>query len=52
MKTVLTYSKSTKNTHVYKNDEEGAPIPSLYIKHAALPSKPAKIDITITPVDE
>ena len=47
IKITLTYSKSTKNTHVYKTDEEGAAIPSLYIKRGALPDKPETIEVII-----
>lgn len=43
----MQYSKSTKNTHVYKDDSDGAPIPTLYIKHAAVDGKPAFITVTI-----
>lgn len=35
MKTKLKHDRETKGTHVYKNDEENAPIPSLYIKKSA-----------------
>lgn len=47
IKITLTYSKSTKNTHVYKTDEEGAAVPSVYIKRDALPEKPETIEVTI-----
>ena len=47
IKITLTYSKSTKSTHVYKTDEEGAAVPSLYIKRAALPDKPETIEVII-----
>lgn len=47
IKIVLTYFKSTKNTHVYKTDEEGAAVPSVYIKQGALPDKPETIEVTI-----
>jgi hypothetical protein len=49
VKTTLTFSKSTKNTHVYASDAPDAPIPSVYIKRAALPAQaPASITLTIT----
>lgn len=35
MKTKLKWERETKGTHVYKNDEDDAPIPSLYIKKTA-----------------
>lgn len=46
MKTTLTLSKETVNTNVYKNDEDDAPIPSLYIKKAAF-KKAAPKTITV-----
>lgn len=47
MDTVLTFHKSTKNTHVYVNLADDTPIPSLYIKRAALPTTPP-VNITVT----
>ena len=48
IKTELTKSRDTKGTHVYKTDEDGAPIPSLYIKESAFPDgAPEKITINI-----
>jgi hypothetical protein len=48
MKFELTLKKSTKGTHVYSNDSEDSPVPSLYIKKSALPDKPpVKISISI-----
>jgi len=42
----LTFSKSTKNTHVYITED--AAIPQLYIKKDALPSTPPnEVKITI-----
>lgn len=35
MKTTLTLDRETKGTKVYKNGDDNAPIPSLYIKQAA-----------------
>lgn len=35
MKTTLKFERDTKNTNVYKNDDDGAPIPSLYIAKSA-----------------
>ncbi len=37
---ILKLIKSTKGTHVYGDDREGAAIPSVYIKKAALPDPP------------
>lgn len=49
MKVEMKYVKATKNTFVYVDDREEAPIPSLYIKKADLP-KPApeviKVEVT------
>lgn len=45
----LEYVKSTKNTHVYGDDKEGAPLPSVYIKKGALPEKaPERLKVTIS----
>lgn len=35
MKTTLKLERDTKRTNVYKNDEDDAPIPSLYIAKSA-----------------
>ena len=44
----MNWSKSTKGTHVYANDEPDAPISSVYIKRSGLPSQaPATITLTI-----
>jgi hypothetical protein len=44
----MNWSKSTKGTHVYANDEPGTPVSSLYIKRSGLPSEaPAIITLTI-----
>ena len=48
---ILVFLKSTKNTHVYKNDEPDAAVPTLYVKREALPGKPRKIEITIREVE-
>lgn len=39
MKTTMTWERETKGTHVYKNDSDDAPIPSLYVKKAAFGDK-------------
>jgi hypothetical protein len=47
--TTLTLTKSTKGTHVYGNSDEGAPIPQLYIKRAALSDEPAAaVEVVVT----
>lgn len=46
MKVTLTHERETKGTHVYKDDKDDAPIPSLYIKKAAF-KKDAPKTITI-----
>lgn len=43
----MTFKKSTKNTHVYEADFEGAEIPTLYIKRDSMPKAVPK-NITIT----
>ena len=44
----LALQKSTKGTHVYGDDREGAAIPSVYIKKGALPDPPpAKLRVTL-----
>ncbi len=40
MKTTLKHDRETKGTHVYKNDADDAPIPSLYIKKSAFKGEP------------
>lgn len=47
MKTKLKFERDTKNTNVYKNDDDGAPIPSLYIAKAAFGKKDAPKEITV-----
>jgi len=44
----LTFRKSTKNTYVYSDDAEDAPIPSVYIKKSAFPEGEAPVSITLT----
>lgn len=46
MKTTLKLAKDTKNMNVYKNDEDDAPIPSLYIAKTAF-KKEAPRSITV-----
>ena len=44
----MTLTKSTKGTHVYGDDSDSAPIPTVYIKRGALPTKPPEtIELTI-----
>ena len=46
--TLLTFSRSTKRTHLYKNDAEGAPIAALYINQKAFEGQaPTVITVTI-----
>ena len=48
MKIVMKFSKSTKGTHVYADSSEDAPVPTIYIKRAALPkTPPATVTLTI-----
>lgn len=49
----LTYTKSTKGTHVYGTQEDGAAVSSVYIKRDALPKDaPKVIKLTIEVEDE
>ena len=44
----MTKARDTKGTYVYKNDEQGAAIPSLYIKKSAIDGEaPEKIVVTV-----
>lgn len=48
MKVKMTKAKDTKNTVVYKNDEDGAAITSLYIKNTAIKGEaPEEINVEI-----
>ena len=47
MKTTLTFNRDTKSTFVFKNDDDGAPIPSLYVKKDAFPDGEAPKTITV-----
>lgn len=47
MKTTLKFNRDTKNTNVYKNDDDGAPIPSLYIDKTAFKGKEPPKSITV-----
>jgi len=44
----MDWTKSTKGTHVYANNEPDSPISSIYIKRSGLPSDaPGSITLTI-----
>jgi len=44
----MDWSKSTKGTHVYSNNEPDAPVSTIYIKRSGLPSDaPATIILTL-----
>lgn len=47
MKTTLQFVRDTKNTNVFKNEADGAPIPSLYIDKTAFKGKDAPKSITV-----
>lgn len=47
IKTTLTKDRDTKGTFVFKNGDQGAPIPSLYIKKSAFPDSEAPDSIEI-----
>jgi len=44
----LTLRKSTKNTYVYSDDREDAPIPSVYIRQSAFSTDEPPLSITLT----
>jgi len=47
MKTTLKLERETKGTFVFKNDEDDAPIPSLYVKKSAFKKGDAPKTITV-----
>ena len=47
MKTILKFERETKGTNVYKNADDDAPIPSLYIKKAAFKKGDPPKSITV-----
>lgn len=47
MKTTLKKMRDTKNTEVYKNESDDAPIPSLYIRKEAFGGKEAPAELTV-----
>jgi hypothetical protein len=44
----LDLAKTTKNTYRFENDEEGAPISTLYVNQSAFSSEPSSITVTVT----
>jgi hypothetical protein len=49
-KTTLTQARDTKNTFVFKNDADDAPIPSLYIAKSAFAGEaPKQITVSVDP---
>lgn len=45
---LMSLTKSTKGTHVYGDSNPDSAVPTLYIKKAALPTKPPQeIEVTI-----
>jgi len=49
MKVKMTFERSTKNTHVYKDDTEGTPVKCLYIERKDMPTTPpASIELTVS----
>jgi len=38
----MKWSKSTKGTHVYANNDSDTPVPTIYIKKSGLPEEPPK----------
>jgi hypothetical protein len=51
VRTTLDYNRSTPGTHLFKNENEGAPISALYIKKSAFngDAPPVMIKIEVTP---
>jgi hypothetical protein len=48
-KVTLTFSKETKNTFVFVDQEDGAVIPSLYVRKEAFPNgAPDSITVTVS----
>jgi hypothetical protein len=47
----LTFTRSTKGTHVFSDDSDGAPIPTLYIRKTAFPTDTPPKVIVVT-IDE
>ena len=44
----MTFLKSTKNTHVFEDKTDLAPVPTLYIKRDSMPKDvPQRIRVTI-----
>ena len=55
MQVKMKYKKSTKRTYVYEAvvdvanmEVHNAPIPTLYIKQIALPTRPEEITVTVS----
>jgi len=45
---IMDWTKSTKGTHVYSNNEPDSPVSSIYIKRSGLPDEaPGSITLTI-----
>lgn len=48
MKTKMTFSKSTKGTHVYASTEDDPAVKTVYVQRGHLPKDPpAKITVTV-----
>jgi hypothetical protein len=44
----MNFERDTKGTHVYKSEDEGAAVPTLYVKKAGFPDgPPASITVTV-----
>lgn len=43
IKQKLHLDKSTKNTHVYKSDEQNAAVSPMYVQKSSLPKDPPKV---------
>lgn len=53
IQTTLDYNRSTKGTHLFKNETNGAPIQALYISKVAFNGDlpPVMIKVEVTPQD-
>lgn len=47
VKTTLKFNKETKGTHVFKNEDDNAPIASLYVSKEAFKGKEPPKTITV-----
>jgi hypothetical protein len=48
----MEWSKSTKGTHVYANNDVDSVVPTIYIKKSGLPAEPPKTITLVIEYDE